>query len=83
MARMPSRRIAMQNTVTPMEMWVGSQIIAAMPFPFMGPRATMACQASAATVSQCSTLMARCQRGVRRSSVISVRRLLPGLKVDA
>lgn len=74
----------MQNTVTPMEMCVGSQVIAITPAPFMGPRATTACQASAATMSQCNNLTAGCQRGVGLSIVIAMRKLLlPGLKVGA
>lgn len=74
----------MQNTVTPMEMCVGSQVIAITPAPFIGPRTTTACQARAAAMSQCSNLMAGCQRAVRCFSVIAVRRLLlPGLEVGA
>ncbi|OHV87895.1 hypothetical protein ORS3428_03715 [Mesorhizobium sp. ORS 3428] len=76
----------MQNTVTPMEMCVASQVIAITPARVMGPRATTACQASVGTVSQCSNLIAGCQRAVGHFSITSitaVRTLLPGLKVGA
>lgn len=74
----------MQNTVTPIEMCVGSQVIAITPAPFIGPRATTACQARAATMSQCSNLTAGCQRAVVLSTVIAISKLLlPGLRVGA
>lgn len=65
----------MENTVTPMEMCVGSQVIAVTPTPFIGPRATTACQARAATMSQWSNLMAGCQRAIGLCMVIGTGKL--------